>query len=84
MKKTHQGAAIAVCAIGILVCLISAGVLVSELRKERVARGRLEQEAAELRQEAESLKKATRTRIYTWESTAWYGTAKSLVVGGSR
>ena len=58
MKKTHKGAAIAVCAIGILVCIISAGVLISELRKERAARERLEQEAVELRQEVEKLKKA--------------------------
>ena len=72
MKKSHQGAAIAVCAIGILVCLISAGVLVSELRKERAARERLEQEAVQLRQEVESLKKVTRTRIYTLESAADY------------
>ena len=63
MKKTHQGAAIAVCTIGILVCMISAGVLVSELRKERAARERLEQEAAQLRQEIESLRKAS-TTIY--------------------
>ncbi len=84
MKETQQGAAIAVCAIGILVCLISAGVLVSELRKERAARERLEQEAAELRQEVESLKKITRTRIYTLESAADYGTAKGLAVEGLR
>ena len=58
MKKAHQGAAIAVVAIGILVCLISAGVLVSELRKERAARERLEEETAQLRQEVEALKKA--------------------------
>ncbi len=72
MKKTQQGAAIAVCAIGILVCLISAGVLVSELRKERAARERLEQEAAQLRQEVESLKK-NRTvllRDYTLEAAS--------------
>ena len=62
VKKTHQGAAIAVCAIGILVCLISAGVLVSELRKERAARERLEQEAAQLRQEIEALKEAASRR----------------------
>ena len=61
MKKTQQGAAIAVCAIGLLVCLISAGVLISELRKERAAREWLEEEAAQLRQEVEVLKKAATT-----------------------
>ena len=65
MKKTHQGAAIAVCTIGILVCLISAGVLISELRKERAARRRLEQEAVQLRQEVETLKKAPSFRYST-------------------
>ncbi len=84
VKKTQQGAAIAVCAIGIFVCLISAGVLISELRKERAARERLEQEAAELRQEVKSLKKITRTRIYTLESAADYGTVKGLAVEGLR
>ena len=61
MKKTQQGAAIAVCAIGLLVCLISAGVLISELRKERAAREWLEEKTAQLRQEVEVLKKAATT-----------------------
>ena len=81
MKKTQQGAAIAVCAIGLLVCIISAGVLVSELRKERAAREQLEQEAAQLRQEVESLKKAAiRTRTLFLYSAADHGTAKGLAV----
>ena len=85
MKKSQQGAAIAVCAIGLLVCLISAGVLISELRKERAAREWLEEEAAQLRQEVEALKKTTfRNRTILLESAADYGTAKSLAVEGSR
>ncbi len=68
VKKSQQGAAIAVCAIGILVCMISAGVLVSELRRERAARERLEEEAAQLRQEVETLKKAT-TRYWSFDRT---------------
>ena len=86
MKKTHQGAAIAVCAIGILVCLISAGVLISELRKERAARERLEQEAVQLRQEIESLKKKAifRNRTILLKSAADYFTAKGLAVEGLR
>ena len=67
VKKTHQGAAIAVVAIGILVCIISAGVLTSELRKERAARERLEQETAKLRQEVESLRK-TPTGYYLFQA----------------
>ena len=86
MKKTHQGAAIAVCAIGILVCLIGAGVLISELRKERAARERLEQEAVQLRQEVESLKKKAifRNRTILLKSEADYFTAKDLAVEGLR
>ena len=84
MKKTQQGAAIAVVAIGILVCLISAGVLISELRKERTARERLEQEAAELRQEVEALKKTFRNRTILLKSEADYFTAKDLAVEGLR
>ena len=80
MKKTHQGAAIAVCTIGILVCMISAGVLVSELRKERAARERLEQEAAQLRQEVESLRKASTTiyETFRFQSAVDEGTAEEL------
>ncbi len=56
MKKSQQGAAVAVIAIGIVIVAISAGVLISELRKERAARERLEQDAAQLKLEIEQLK----------------------------
>ncbi len=56
MKKSQQGAAAAVIGIGIVVVAISAGVLISELRKERAARERLEQEAVHLKLEIEKLK----------------------------
>ena len=56
MKKSQQGAAVAVIAIGLIVVAIGAVVLISQLREERAARGRLEQETAELRAEIEKLK----------------------------
>ncbi len=56
MKKSQQGAAVAVIAIGIVIVAISAGVLISELRKERAAREGLEQDAAQLKLEIEQLK----------------------------
>ncbi len=56
MKKSQQSAAVAVIAIGIVIVAISAGVLISELRKERAARERLEQDAAQLKLEIEQLK----------------------------
>ena len=56
MNKTQQGAAVAVIAIGIVIVAISAGVLISELRKERAARAKLEQDAAQLKLEIEQLK----------------------------
>ena len=56
MKKNQQGAAVAVIAIGIVIVAISAGVLISELRKERAAREKLEQEAVHLKLQIEKLK----------------------------
>ncbi len=56
MKKSQQSAAVAVIAIGIIIVAISAGVLISELRKERAARAKLEQDAAQLKLEIEQLK----------------------------
>ena len=56
MRKSQQGAAVAVIAIGIVIVAISAGVLISELRKERAARERLEQDATQLKLEIEQLK----------------------------
>ena len=56
MKKSQQGAAVAVIAIGLIVVAIGAMVLISQLQEERAARGRLEQETAELRAEIEMLK----------------------------
>ena len=56
MKKGQQGAAVAVIAIGIVIVAIGAGVLISELRKERAAREELEQDTAQLKLEIEQLK----------------------------
>ncbi len=56
MKKSQQGAAVAVIAIGLIVVAIGAVVLISQLRDEKAARERLEQEVTELRQEVELLK----------------------------
>ena len=56
MKKSQQGAAVAVIAIGLIVVAIGAVVLISQLLEERAARQRLEQEVTELRQEVERLK----------------------------
>ena len=56
MKKSQQGAAVVVIAIGLIVVAIGAAVLISRLGEERAARGRLEQETAELRAEIEKLK----------------------------
>jgi len=57
MDRSKQGAAVAVIAIGIIIVAISAGVLISELRKERAARKELEQETAQLQEEIEKLKR---------------------------
>ncbi len=57
MDRNKQGAAVAVIAIGIIIVAISAGVLISELRKERAARKELEQETAQLQEEVEKLKR---------------------------
>ncbi len=56
MKKSQQGAAVAVIAIGIVIVAISAGVLISELKKDRAAREKLEQDTAQLKLEIEQLK----------------------------
>ncbi len=56
MKRSQQGAAVAVIAIGIVIVAISAGVLISQLRDERAARERLEQDTAQLKLEIEQLK----------------------------
>ena len=56
MKKSQQGAAVAVVAIGLIVLAIGTILLISQLLEERAARQRLEQEAAEMRQEIENLK----------------------------
>ena len=56
MNKSQQSAAVAVIAIGIVIVAIGAGVLISELRKERAAREGLEQDAAQLKLEIEQLK----------------------------
>ena len=60
MKKSQQGAAVAVIAIGLIVVTIGAVVLISQLREERAAREGLEREVAELRQEIELLKATAR------------------------
>ncbi len=57
MDRSKQGAAVAVIAIGIIIVAISAGVLISELRKERAARKEQEQETAQLQEEIEKLKR---------------------------
>ena len=57
MNRSKHAAAVAVIAIGIIIVAISAGVLISELRKERAAREDLEQEAAQLQEEIETLKR---------------------------
>ncbi len=64
MKKSQQGAAVAVIAIGIVIVAISAGVLISELRKERAAREKLEQDTAQLKLEIEQLKSRPIIRSY--------------------
>ncbi len=56
MKKSHQGAAVAVIAIGLIVVAVGSILLISQLLEERAARQRLEQEAAEMRQEIENRK----------------------------
>ena len=56
MKSTQQAAAVAVIAIGLIVVAIGAVVLISQVREERAARERLEQETAELRAAIEELK----------------------------
>lgn len=56
MKRSQQGATIAVVAIGLIVLAVGAVILISQLLEERVSRRRLEQETAELRQEIENLK----------------------------
>ena len=66
MKKSQQGAAVAVVVLGLIVLAVGSILLVSHLLEERAARQRLEQEAANLRQEIESLK-ARRTRFFLIE-----------------
>ncbi len=56
MNRSKQATAVAVIAIGIVIVAISAGILISELRKERAARERLEQEAVHLKLEIGKLK----------------------------
>ena len=56
MNRSKQATAVAVIAIGIVIVAISAGVLISELRKERAAREKLEQDATQLKLEIEQLK----------------------------
>ncbi len=56
MKKSQQGAAVAVVLIGLIVLAVCTILLISQLLEERTARQGLEQEAAELRQEVENLK----------------------------
>ena len=56
MNRSKQATAVAVIAIGIVIVAISAGILISELRKERAARERLEQEAVDLKLEIGKLK----------------------------
>ena len=67
MKKSQQGAAVAVIAIGLIVVAVGAVVLISQLREERAAREGLEQEVAELRQEIELLKARQNLKVRsTW------------------
>ena len=75
MKKSQQGAAVAVVAIGLIVVAIGAVVLISQLREERAARERLEQEAVELRQEIENLK-ARSTRVLLKRTRSSRGVSK--------
>ncbi len=56
MNRSKQATAVAVITIGIVIVAISAGILISELRKERAARERLEQEAVYLKLEIGKLK----------------------------
>ena len=56
MNKSKHGVVVAVLAIGLIIVAVAAAVLVNELRKERQAVERLEQETVELRQEIENLK----------------------------
>ncbi len=64
MKKSQQGAAVAIVAIGLIVLAVGSIFLISQLLAERAARQRLEQETAELRQQIENLKaRSTRFRV---------------------
>ena len=56
MKRSQQGAAVAVVVLGLIVLAVGSILLISQLLEERSARQRLEQEAAELQQEVETLK----------------------------
>ncbi len=56
MKKSQQGAAVAVVVLGLIVLAVGTILLISQLLEERAARQGLEQEAAVLRQEIEKLK----------------------------
>ena len=56
MNKPQQTAAIAICALGLLVVAIGAAVLLTELRKERNRREELEAEVTRLTEEIEILR----------------------------
>ncbi len=56
MNKPQQTAAIAICALGLLVLAIGAAVLLSELKKERDRRKELEADVTQLRAEIETLR----------------------------
>ncbi len=66
MKRGQQGAAIAICTLGLVVLAIAGFILVSQLREERADRKRLEEEGVQLRQEIDRLK----SRRYNWGFTA--------------
>ena len=64
MKKSQQGAAVAIVVIGLIVLAVGSILLISQVLEERAARQRLEQETAELRQQIENLKaRSTRLRV---------------------
>ena len=69
MKKGQQGAAVAICVIGLLVLAVGAGLLIDELRNERQARKGLEQESAQLQAEIDGLKTQYRGGIIITETS---------------
>ena len=56
MDRSKQAAAVVVIAIGLIVVAIGAVVLLSELKKERATREKLEEEVSALQLQVEELK----------------------------